>query len=298
MRGTFRVCCAKYTIAMTRAIGNPLRNAYSPLMNVPRSEPLVQSFRHETTLRLVLNRPHARNALSVELMDALQAALDEAAMDKQTQVIVLAAKGAVFSSGHDLKEMTAHRSDSDRGRAAFVAIFAQCSKLMQTIVRHPRPIVAEVQGMATAAGCQLVTSCDLAVAASNARFATPGVNIGLFCSTPMVALSRNVSRKHAMEMLLTGEAISADEARRIGLVNRVVDPAALESKTMELARSIASKPAATVKTGKETFYRQLEMGLRDAYDYASRVMTENMLAAEAEEGICAFLEKREPKWPE
>ncbi len=267
-------------------------------MNAPHSEPLVRGFRHETILRLVLNRPDARNALSKALMDALQAALDEAALDKNVRVIVLAAKGPVFSSGHDLKEMTTHRRDADHGRAAFAAIFAQCSKLMQTIVRHPKPIIAEVQGMATAAGCQLVASCDLAIAASNVRFATPGVNIGLFCSTPMVALSRNLSRKHAMEMLLTGEAISADEARRIGLVNRVVDPAALEDETMKLARSIASKPAATVKTGKEAFHRQLEMGLRDAYDYASRVMTENMLAAEAEEGICAFLEKREPKWPE
>jgi enoyl-CoA hydratase/carnithine racemase len=168
---------------------------------------------------------------------------------------------------------------------------------MQTIVRHPRPVIAEVQGMATAAGCQLVASCDLAVASSSAHFATPGVNIGLFCSTPMVALSRNVARKHAMEMLLTGEMVSADDARRMGLVNRVVDPASLEGKTMELARLIASKPAATVKTGKEAFYRQLEMGLSDAYAYTARVMTENMLAAEAVEGIGAFVEKREPNWP-
>jgi enoyl-CoA hydratase/carnithine racemase len=266
-------------------------------MNAHASEPLVQVLRREAALRIVLNRPQARNALSEALMAALQAALEEAAADKDARAIVLAANGPVFSSGHDLKEMTARRQDDDKGEKAFAALFAQCSTLMQTIVRHPKPIIAEVQGTATAAGCQLVASCDLAVAASSAHFATPGVNIGLFCSTPMVALSRNVSRKHAMEMLLTGEMISADEAKRIGLVNRVVDPAALEGESMKLARLIASKPVATVKVGKEAFYRQLEMGLSDAYDYASRVMTENMLAAEAEEGICAFIEKREPKWP-
>jgi enoyl-CoA hydratase/carnithine racemase len=261
------------------------------------SETLVLTEKSGAVLRLTLNRASARNALSEGLMAALQAALDDAAKDDALRVIVIAADGPAFSAGHDLKEMTAHRKDSDGGKAAFAALFAQCSKLMQTIVRHPRPVIAEVQGIATAAGCQLVASCDLAVASSAARFATPGVNIGLFCSTPMVALSRNVSRKHAMEMLLTGEMITADEAKRIGLVNRVVDPAALEGESMKLARLIASKPAATVKVGKEAFYRQLEMGLSEAYDYASRVMTENMLAAEAEEGIGAFVEKREPKWP-
>jgi enoyl-CoA hydratase/carnithine racemase len=169
---------------------------------------------------------------------------------------------------------------------------------MQSIVRHPKPVIAEVQGIATAAGCQLVASCDLAVASAKARFATPGVNIGLFCSTPMVALSRNVARKHAMEMLLTGETIDADEARRIGLVNQVVAPDLLETETMKLARLIAAKPVQTVKIGKEAFYRQLEMPLAGAYNYASEVMTENMLAAEAEEGIGAFVGKRAPKWPE
>lgn len=278
-------------------IGNGRRTAYIPAMNAHASEPLVQVLRRETALRIVMNRPQARNALSEALMAALQAAFDEAAADKEARAIVLAANGPVFSSGHDLKEMSAHRQDGDKGKAAFAALFTQCSKLMQTIVRHPLPVIAEVQGTATAAGCQLVASCDLAVASENAHFATPGVNIGLFCSTPMVALSRNVSRKHAMEMLLTGEMISADEAKRIGLVNRVVDLGDLEMESMKLARLIATKPAATVKTGKEAFYRQLEMGLSDAYDYASRVMTENMLAAEAEEGICAFIEKREPKWP-
>jgi enoyl-CoA hydratase/carnithine racemase len=193
--------------------------------------------------------------------------------------------------------MTALRSEPDGGNAAFSAIFAQCSKLMQSIVQHPKPVIAQVQGIATAAGCQLVGSCDLAVASDSARFATPGVNIGLFCSTPMVALSRNVSRKHAMEMLLTGEMVSAGHARQIGLVNRVVSDDQLESETMQLAQQIASKPRATLKIGKEAFYRQLELPLSEAYDYASRVMTENMLHAESTEGICAFLEKRDPRWP-
>jgi enoyl-CoA hydratase/carnithine racemase len=267
-------------------------------MNAPLTEPLVLPRKDGTLLRLTLNRPGARNALSEGLMGALQNALDDAADDKSIRVIVLGANGPAFSSGHDLKEMTTRRADGDKGKGAFSALFAQCSKLMQTVVRHPKPVIAQVQGIATAAGCQLVASCDLAVASSTARFATPGVNIGLFCSTPMVALSRNVARKHAMEMLLTGEMISAEEAKRIGLVNRVAAPELLEAETVKLAQLIASKPRATVKIGKEAFYRQLEMGLSDAYDYASRVMTENMLAAEAEEGIGAFVEKRDPKWPE
>ncbi|HWA30853.1 MAG TPA: enoyl-CoA hydratase [Rhizomicrobium sp.] len=267
-------------------------------MNAPTSEPLVLAEREGTILRLTLNRANARNALSAGLMGALQFALDDAAKQKDVRVVIIAANGTAFSSGHDLKEMTTYRTQPDKGRAAFEALFTQCSKLMQTIVRHPKPVIAEVHGIATAAGCQLVASCDLAVASSYARFATPGVNIGLFCSTPMVALSRNVSRKHAMEMLLTGEMISAEEAQRIGLVNRVTLPDALQADTMALARHIADKPHATVKIGKEAFYNQLEMGLSHAYDYASRVMTENMLHAEAEEGIGAFVEKRDPKWPE
>jgi len=256
-------------------------------MNAPHSEPLVLEARDGAVLRLTLNRAGARNALSAALMGALQDALDSAARDKSVRVVVIAADGPVFSSGHDLKEMTAHRKDADKGKAAFAALFAQCSKLMQTIVRMPAPVIAQVQGIATAAGCQLVASCDLAVASSAARFATP-----------MVALSRNVGRKQAMEMLLTGEMISAERAREIGLINRVVAPEALAAETMSLAQLVASKPRATVKIGKEAFYRQLEMGLSEAYDYASRVMTENMLAAEAAEGIGAFVEKREPEWPD
>jgi enoyl-CoA hydratase/carnithine racemase len=266
-------------------------------MNAPATEPLVLSSLDGHVLKLALNRPSARNALSEGLMAALQRALEAAAAD-ESRVIVLGAGGPAFSSGHDLKEMTAHRAQADGGKAAFAAIFAQCSGLMQTIVRHPKPVIAQVQGIATAAGCQLVASCDLAVASAEARFATPGVNIGLFCSTPMVALSRNVSRKHAMEMLLTGDMISASQAYHMGLVNRVVAHEILEAETMKLAQQIASKPRATVKIGKEAFYRQLEMPLGEAYDYASRVMTENMLHAEANEGIRAFVEKRDPKWPD
>ena len=267
-------------------------------MNAPHTEPPALTTRHGAVARLVLNRPAARNALSQALMAALQEALDSLATDNAVRVIVLAANGSAFSAGHDLREMAAHRSGDDAGREAFAQIFAQCSRLMQTIVRHPKPVIAAVHGIATAAGCQLVASCDLAIASREARFATPGVNIGLFCSTPMVALSRNVSRKHAMEMLLTGDMVGADDAQRIGLVNRVVAPDQLESETMELANRIATKPIRTVKIGKEAFYRQLEMPLSEAYDYASAIMTKNMLEAEAEEGICAFLEKRTPKWPE
>jgi enoyl-CoA hydratase/carnithine racemase len=266
-------------------------------MNMAVSEQLVVARRTGAVLRLTMNRASARNALSGAMMDALQKAFEAVAAD-ESRVIVLAADGPVFCAGHDLKEMTALRSEGDKGRAAFAALFAQCSKLMQTIVRHPKPVIAEIQGIATAAGCQLVASCDLAVASEHARFATPGVNIGLFCSTPMVALSRNVSRKHAMEMLLTGEMISAEQAVRLGLVNRVVRPDVLEPETMELAEAIAAKPRATVKIGKAAFYRQLEMPLSEAYDYAARVMTENMLHAESAEGIGAFLEKRKPQWPE
>jgi enoyl-CoA hydratase/carnithine racemase len=267
-------------------------------MNAPTTEPLVLAARDGAVLKLTLNRGGARNALSVGLMSALRTALDEAAADKTVRVVVIAADGSAFSSGHDLKEMTARRADADQGKAFFAALFEQCSKLMQTIVRHPKPVIAQVHGIATAAGCQLVASCDLAVASSAARFATPGVNIGLFCSTPMVALSRNISRKHAMEMLLTGEMIAAEDALRIGLINRVVAPDSLGAETLKLAQLIATKPHGTLKIGKEAFYRQIEMPLSEAYAYTSRVMTENMLAAEAEEGIGAFVEKRDPKWPE
>jgi enoyl-CoA hydratase/carnithine racemase len=266
------------------------------VLNAPPAPPLLLTAHTGGVLRLVLNRPGARNALSSDLMNAIQSALEGAAGDNATRVIVIAADGPVFSSGHDLKELARHRADGDAGRAAYAGLFTQCSAMMQAIVRHPKPVIAQVQGIATAAGCQLVASCDLAVASTSARFATPGVDIGLFCSTPMVALSRNISRKAAMGMLLTGDMLDGEEALRIGLINKVVAPEILESETMMLANKIASKPRGTLKIGKEAFYRQLEMPLSEAYAYASKVMTENMLEAEACEGIDAFIEKREPKW--
>ena len=248
-------------------------------------------------LRLVLASPPA-NALSMRVMADLQAGLDRARDDSSVRVIILSAAGKVFSAGHDLKELTGHRADDDGGRAFFEETMDTCSKLMQSIVRHPKPVIAEVAGLATAAGLQLVASCDLAIASTEATFCTPGVDIGLFCSTPMVALSRNVSRKHAMEMLLTGETIEATTAREFGLINRVVPPEYLSQVVTKYAQTIASKSAATLKTGKAAFYAQAEMGLSEAYDYTARVMVENLLARAAEEGIGAFLGKRKPVWSE
>ena len=242
-------------------------------------------------VRLTLNRPAAFNSLSSALMAELQAELDAVRDDPQARVVIIEGAGRGFCAGHDLKEVRG-LTDSDARRA----LMRQCSTLMTSIVHSPKPVIAKVHGIATAAGCQLVASCDLAVAADDARFATPGVNIGLFCSTPMVALSRNVSRKHAMEMLLTGETMDAPTAARFGLINRHVPSAALNDAALELAGTIAAKSSHTVKIGKEAFYRQLEMGLSDAYAYASEVMVENLLARDAEEGIAAFVEKRDPVW--
>jgi enoyl-CoA hydratase/carnithine racemase len=246
---------------------------------------------------LTLNRPETRNCLSEDMIAALHAAVAEIAGSDAVRAIVITGAGSAFSSGHDLKEMTAHRNDKDRGRAYFAKIMSACSEMMLAIVRSPKPVIAAVNGIATAAGCQLVASCDLAVASEDARFATPGVNIGLFCSTPMVALSRNVPRKAAMEMLLLGEMVGAAQAKEIGLINRVVEPDETVNAAVELGRKIAEKPKATLKIGKEAFYRQLEMPLDEAYAHASTVMVENMLHAEAEEGIGAFLGKRQPSWP-
>ena len=245
---------------------------------------------------LTLNRPEARNSLSEELLNAIAAELDAVAGNQSVRAVVIAAAGPVFCAGHDLKELNVRRSDADRGRGYFEHIMKLCSAVMLQIVRLPQPVIAAVQGTATAAGCQLVASCDLAVASSTARFATPGVNIGLFCSTPMVALSRNVPRKHAMELLLTGEAISAEEAARIGLVNRVAAPGTEREEALALARKIAAKSSHVVRIGKQAFYRQIDMELARAYDYTSEVMVENMLARDAEEGIGAFIEKRTPRW--
>jgi enoyl-CoA hydratase/carnithine racemase len=230
------------------------------------------------------------------MMDKLTSAITAAGQDSAVRVIILAARGKVFSSGHDLKEMTAGRNAPDGGKAYFTKVMSICSHMMQTIVNCPKPIIAEVAGIATAAGCQLVASCDLAVAANTAQFSTPGVHIGLFCSTPMVALSRNVSHKHAMEMLLTGDMISAARAAEIGLVNQVTEPDHLAEASQIMAQKIASKSSLTIATGKQAFYQQREMPLADAYSYASEVMVNNMMAQDAEEGINAFIEKRPAQW--
>jgi len=245
---------------------------------------------------LTLNDPETRNSLSEAMLEALGDALTAIAHDKSVRVVVLSANGPAFSAGHNLKELSRRRSDEDGGRAYFKHMMATCSTMMQQIVKLPQPVIAAVQATATAAGCQLVASCDLAVASRTAKFATPGVNIGLFCSTPMVALSRNVSRKHAMEMLLTGELITAEHAARIGLINAVTEPGRERDEALKLAKTIAAKSAVTVKLGKEAFYRQIEMPLHEAYSYTAEVMVENMLARDAEEGIGAFIDKRQPKW--
>jgi enoyl-CoA hydratase/carnithine racemase len=255
------------------------------------NEPILLRHTQEGVATLTLNRPAARNALSMSLMGELLAAFEALAKDKAVRVVILAAAGPGFCAGHDLKELR-----SQPRREIYQAVFQRCSQLMQAIVALPKPVIAQVHGIATAAGCQLAATCDLAVAAEEARFATPGVNIGLFCSTPMVALSRAVPRKQAMEMLLTGDMISAKRALEIGLINRVVPASELAAVTLTLARQIAGKSPLTLKIGKEAFYRQAEMGLAQAYDYASEVMTRNMMAADAAEGIDAFLEKRPAAW--
>lgn len=258
--------------------------------------PCVTCDIHDGIATLTLARPERRNSLSEAMMAALTETLARIAEDSAVRAVVLTAEGPVFSSGHDLKEIQSHRSDADRGRAYFEEVLKRCSALMTAIVRLPQPVIAAVEGMATAAGCQLVASADLAVAGAEARFCTPGVNIGLFCHTPMVALTRNVARKHAMEMLLLGEWVLAEDAARMGLVNRVVEKGSAVAVAQQLARHIAARSQVPVKLGKATFYTQAEMGLDDAYRYASQVMTENMLARDADEGISAVLSKRTPQW--
>ena len=241
---------------------------------------------------LTLNRPQARNALSQAMLLALQTELQAIAADNAVKVVVLAGAGHAFCAGHDLKELRAE----EYGHAFTQKLFALCAQVMQTIVHLPKPVIAQVHGVATAAGCQLVASCDLAIAADTARFATPGVNIGLFCSTPMVALSRNVSHKAAMRMLLTGDLIDAPTAQGFGLINEAVPAADLADRTMALAQQIASKSPLTLAMGKQAFYRQAEMPMAAAYDYAAQVMVENVQSRDAKEGINAFLDKRQPEW--
>ncbi len=243
-------------------------------------------------LRLTLNDAATRNSLSEQMIDALLGAI--AASD--ARAIIVAAHGPAFSSGHNLKEITAHRADADGGASYFNSLFNKCAELMLAIVRHPCPVIAEVDGLASAAGCQLVASCDLAIATDRSKFCTPGVNIGLFCSTPMVALTRAVSRKHAMEMLLTGDLISAGDAMRFGLINRIVTHNELRIVTEELARKIASKSAAAIKIGKRAFDAQAEMPVAEAYAHMARIMAENLLANDAREGIEAFIQKRHAAW--
>jgi len=252
---------------------------------------ILETVREGAVATLTLNRPEARNALSLGLIEALDTELARLQDDHAVRVVVLAANGPAFCAGHDLREMKAAP-----GLAAHEQLFAACSRLMLRIVHLRQPVIAKVQAMATAAGCQLVASCDLAIAADSARFATPGVNIGLFCSTPMVALSRAVGRKAALEMLLTGDAVDAARAQELGLINHVVAPQDLDSAVAALAQKIAAKSGHTVAIGKEAFYRQLEMPLEQAYLYAAEVMTSNMMARDAEEGIDAFLGKRPPVW--
>ena len=251
-------------------------------------------------LRLTLNAPRSRNALSEAMMTAMSESLTDAASNPAVRVVVVAANGPVFCAGHNLKEMTAARQDpanaADRGRAYFTRVMAQCAALMSSIPANPKPVIAEVAGTATAAGCQLVASCDLAFAAEEAHFATPGVHIGLFCSTPMVALSRKVAAKHAMEMLLTGDPCTAPRAAEIGLINAAVPAGELTERVMDTARKIAAKSTATVAFGKPAFYQQAEKTLAEAYEHAAAVMVENMMARDAEEGINAFIEKRHPVW--
>ena len=260
------------------------------------SDLIQQELSRDGILRLTMNDKKRRNALSEEMMAGLSESINQASTNNEVRVIVIAANGPTFCSGHDLKQMSAERNNADNGHQYFLEVFSMCSALMQLITNNPKPVIAEVSGIAAAAGCQLVACCDLAIASKSARFVTPGVNIGLFCSTPMVALSRNVSNKAAMEMLLTGEMVDSEKAEHIGLVNRVVEDNNLTESTMTMAKLIASKSRMTLKTGKQAFYKQKEMSLSDAYDYTSSVMVENMLKIDAQEGIDAFIEKRHPKW--
>lgn len=241
---------------------------------------------------LTLNRPQVRNALSRDMLRALRAVFADLADDGDVHVVILAGAGPAFCAGHDLKEMRAEGYGADYAES----LFADCAALMLDIVRLPKPVIAQVHGIATAAGCQLVATCDLAIAAEDARFATPGVNIGLFCSTPMVALSRNLGTKQAMQLLLTGEAIDAPTALGFGLINEVVAPAELAARTAALARQVASKSPLTLAIGKEAFYRQLPLSIAEAYDYTREVMVRNLAALDAQEGIDALLEKRQPSW--
>ena len=266
-------------------------------MNGKNNNQLVKtSVLSDCILRVTLNNPSQHNVLSEEMMTNIQSVFDKSYNDKSIRVIIISAEGKTFSAGHDLKQLKKGRNNPDKGRDYFKKVMIKCSKLMQSIINNPKPVIAEVGGIATAAGCQLVASCDLAYGGTSSKFATPGVNIGLFCSTPMVALSRTVSNKHSMEMLLNGDLISSKKAAEIGLINDVIEDIDLKNVVFEKALKISKKSSMTLKIGKQAFYNQINMKLTEAYDYASNVMVENMLKIDAEEGIDAFLNKRNPNW--
>lgn len=263
----------------------------TPATRPAPDEPILLRHDEGGITTLTLNRPKQYNALSDALLTTLQEALDAITPDSSVRVVVLAGAGKAFCAGHDLKEMRAHPD-----KEYYRDLFNCCSRMMLTITRMPQPVIARVHGIATAAGCQLVATCDLAVASRNARFATSGINVGLFCSTPGVALSRNILRKHAMEMLLTGEFVSAEGAAQLGLINRVVEPESLDKEVLALASHIVDRSPVAVRTGKQMFYRQIDQQLESAYDYACEVMVDNMMAEDVAEGIDAFVEKRDPVW--
>ena len=248
-------------------------------------------------LKITLNNPSEQNTLSLQFINDLKKIFEKADNSDEVKVIILSSSGKVFSAGHNLKEIKSHRQDKDKGLNFFTTLINSCSDLMLKIINNSKPVIAEVNGIATAAGCQLVASCDLAYASQVSKFATPGVNIGLFCSTPMVALSRVAKNKHSMEMLLTGDFIDVDKAKLIGLINNYYSEDKLVNETREIAAKIANKSSQTVKIGKNAFYKQAEMNISDAYKYASQIMIENMMNKDSEEGIEAFLEKRTPNWP-
>tara|TARA_B100000579_G_scaffold328939_1_gene278981 strand:+ start:3721 stop:4524 length:804 start_codon:yes stop_codon:yes gene_type:complete len=263
---------------------------------VKNSPIIIKEKSDQGVLRLIMNDSVSKNALSNKMLGSLLDEIKNASVDKSIKVIVLAANGDVFSAGHDLKEIKVARKNADEGKIFFQSLFNLCSSLMQLIINAPQPVIAEVDGVATAAGCQLVASCDLAIASQESKFATPGVNIGLFCSTPMVALSRNIGKKDAMQMLLTGDMVSAKKAKEMGLINDVVNKNELSSAVRELSEKIASKSSMTIKTGKKAFYAQVEMDLSEAYEYTSKIMTKNLIQHDAMEGINAFIDKRLPNW--
>jgi len=257
---------------------------------------LIKTEKSNNIFNIILNDEIHQNTLSEEMINELSEVFEMAESDNEIKVIILSSIGKVFCAGHNLKDLNSKRSENDNGEHYYKKLFQMCSELMISINKHSKPVIAMIDGIATAAGCQLISSCDLAYSSENSQFATPGVNIGLFCSTPMVPLSRTVGKKQAMEMLLTGDLIDAKKALSIGLINNVFDTEKLEENVLKIANKIASKSSATIKIGKDAFYKQKDMSLKEAYDYTSKIMTENMLHKDSEEGITAFLEKRSPNW--